>query len=77
MYKIGDRVKVDTEAVNKRIQKWKDDPKIWLEGTMAGELPYYLGKQGIVISDLPDMQQVEFIDGFIGTFFKEELILVS
>jgi len=76
MHNIGDIVQVNPIAVSDRIQKWKKDPKIWTEAMGLDNLSRYFGQRGIIKTDMPDQQQVEFADGFVAPFFPDELDFV-
>ena len=73
MHKIGDIVQVDSIAVSDRIDKWKADPKICTEEMEFDNLIRYFGQRGIIKTDTQGEQEVEFADGFIGTFYPDEL----
>ena len=78
MHKIGSIVKVDGAAVQKRIQKWLDDPAIYYGKSDTSCLHNYSGKLGVVISEEGRLQQqVQFDHGDVGYFFPDELEFVK
>jgi len=82
MHKVGSIVSIDSEAVEKRIQKWRADPKVWTGEMDFEKLASYFDQRGITKTEgientqEKSQQLVEFLDGYTAAFFPNELILI-